>query len=155
MKREITLFLDLDGVLITTKPWNSDDIDEEDGYSLFQPKLVANLNQLLTKWDFKLVLSSSRRKGLSIEAFNQVFQNRGIINKIIDYTSITSEHLSRKQEIELYISEHSVEDFIIIDDDKCLNNLEEKLKNKLVLTQYMLGFNATKLEEAIQKISES
>lgn len=152
MKNKITIFLDLDGVLITTPAWQQDVI-AEDGYSVFKPKLVNNLNTLLTKWDFEIVLSSSRRKAHSLEQFNMYFENRGILHKISAYTPISVEKKSRKEEIEQYIFDNSIQNFLILDDDTSLNNLDKRFKDKLVLTKHMLGFNYEKLEEAIEKIS--
>lgn len=152
MKTQITIFLDLDGVLITTPPWQQDVIGA-DGYSVFKPKLVNNLNTLLSKWDFEIVLSSSRRKTHSLEQFNIFFQNRGIVHEIAAYTPISLEKKSRKEEIEAYIYKNSIQNFLILDDDTSLNNLDKKFKDRLVLTKHMLGFNHEKLEEAIEKIS--
>lgn len=152
MNSKVTLFLDLDGVLIITKSWDQD-MMAEDGYSIFHPMLVKNLNTLLEKWNFEIVLSSSRRKDRSLEEFNQIFRNRGIHHSITAYTPISTENLSRKQEIEKYINENNVQNFIILDDDKCLNELDAASKEKLVLTKTMLGFTKDKLEEAIEKLN--
>lgn len=152
MEKRITLFLDLDGVLITTRPWQQDVLGE-DGYSLFKVKLVANLNKLLKKGRFEILLSSSRRTALPLDKFNRIFENRGIRDKITDYTPISFEKRSRKQELEEYITQNRIKNFLILDDDKSLNGLDKKLKTKLVLTKYMLGFNNEKLEEAIKKVS--
>jgi histidinol phosphatase-like enzyme len=46
MNNALVLFLDLDGVLITTPAWKPDEIDS-DGYSKFEQSCVDNLNQLL------------------------------------------------------------------------------------------------------------
>lgn len=151
MKKRITLFLDLDGVLITTKPWQSDAI-ARDGYSDFQQNLTENFNKFLEFRDFEIILSSSRRRDVSLEKFNEIFQNRGINKKISAYIPVSLEKKTRKQEIEEYIHENLIRDFIILDDDKSLNGLEKKIKVKLVLTKYMLGFNIEKLDEATRKV---
>jgi hypothetical protein len=47
------------------------------------------------------------------------------------------------------------EDFIIIDDDKSLNELLEFLKSKLILTFESIGLTDSLAEEAINKLRNS
>jgi hypothetical protein len=154
MKRRITLFLDLDGVLIITKPWDSD-LMGKDGYSLFKKGLIDNLNELLKVENFAIVLSSARRKNLNLEKFNKVFERRGINQKITSYVPFYSSSKSRKEELERYILEKNINDFIILDDDKSLNALKPFYKKRLILTKQMIGFSKIKLEEAKLKSSKT
>ena len=48
--------------------------------------------------------------------------------------------------------EFKISDFLIIDDDKSLNGLENGIKNKLIGTELTKGFNSEKLKEATEKI---
>lgn len=149
--KKTVLFLDLDGVLITTPSWRKDEMDT-DGYSKFNSKCVENLNTLLETQYFEIWLSSSRRKNKTQQEFNELFSLRGITGNIAGFLPIHKERVSRKEEIETFIKENQITEFLILDDDKSLNGLEVKLKQNLVLTKNLNGFNSEKLFEAIEKI---
>lgn len=151
MKKRITLFLDIDGVLIPAKPWEKVTLDD-DGYSVFHPLMVNNLNKLLEKGSFDIILSSARREKIPINKFNEFFKNRQISQKIVKYTPPASPNKNRKQEIEEYIINNNIKRFLILDDDKSLNDLPHLFKKYLVLTKPMIGFNRPKLYEALEKI---
>ncbi len=145
------LILDLDGVLITTPIWKSDEI-HSDGYSDFNKSCVKNLNQLLDLKEFDIWLSSTRRTTKKITEFNLIFKNRGINNSIIGFLPEYPNCENRKEEILEFISEYKIVDYLIIDDDKSLNGLDNAIKNKLILTELMNGFNSEKLMEAARLI---
>lgn len=147
------LILDLDGVLITTPMWKADEIDS-DGYSKFNEDCVTNLNKFLSDYDFEIWLSSTRRTVKSLVEFNQIFENRNIKRPISGLLPKYPECKSRKDEIARFIKESRISDFLIIDDDKSLNELDEIHKEKLILTELHKGFDMEKLELAIEKIKK-
>ncbi len=147
------LILDLDGVLITTPIWRADEIDS-DGYSKFNINCVDNLNQLLSQSDFEIWLSSTRRTVKTLIEFNKIFENRNIESPIKGFLPEYQECKTRKDEIIKFIKEFKISDFLIIDDDKSLNGLDEDHKKKLILTELQKGFNIEKLEIAIEKIKK-
>ena len=151
MKKLITLILDLDGVLITTPPWRTNEI-AEDGYSAFNIQCVNNLNALLQKGSFSIWLSSSRRAHKSILEFNKIFEFRGVKGKIDGFLPLNTSPSIRHDEVLEFIKIKSPSNFIIIDDDKSLNALPDSYKNKLVLTQCLTGLNEEKLQEALHLI---
>jgi len=151
LKNNKTLILDLDGVLITTPPWKQDTM-HSDGYSEFNESCINNLNRLLTLVEFDIWLSSTRRTTKTLTEFNLIFKNRELRNKIVGFLPEYSCCKSRKEEVIKFIDEYKISDFLIIDDDKSLNGLEDILKENLVLTELMKGFNLEKLNEAIGKI---
>ena len=51
-----------------------------------------------------------------------------------------------------FILEFELSDFLIIDDDKSLYGIDNKMKNKLISTELTKGFNSDKLKEANEKI---
>ena len=55
---------------------------------------------------------------------------------------------NRKEEIQKFISESELTEFLILDDDKSLNGLEIGIKENLILTDLNIGFNTEKLKEA-------
>ncbi|RZS99163.1 HAD domain-containing protein [Aquimarina brevivitae] len=142
-----TLILDLDGVLITNPIWKPDEIDS-DGYSKFNSDCVENLNTLLAMASFEMWLSSTRRTVKSLDDFNRIFKHRNIKQEINGFLPKYPELNSRKEEIVQFLDQFKISDFLIIDDDKSLNGLELLIKEKLVLTEFMKGFNRDKLEEA-------
>lgn len=145
--------MDLDGVLITTPIWKADEMDS-DGYSKFNKDCVAYLNSLLSKYDFDIWLSSTRRTVKTLAEFNKIFKNRNIESEIKGFLPEFPECKTRKDEIIRFIEEFEISDFLIIDDDKSLNGIDENHKEKLILTELQKGFDSMKLEVAIEKIKE-
>lgn len=146
---QITLLLDLDGVLITSPPWRKDEQDT-DGYSKFKQNCVQNLNTLLLKVDFRILLTSSRRKGKTLHEFNEIFARRKIGKPISGFLPVYEDCKNRKEEILQFLKENVVNNFLIIDDDKSLSDLDSEIKNRLVQTEFLLGFNDEKLTEAVR-----
>lgn len=70
MKMDDIILLDLDGVLITDGNWKANDI-HEDGYSDFNCECVIKFNELVEELGYSIVLSSDRRRGVSIEKMNE------------------------------------------------------------------------------------
>jgi hypothetical protein len=146
------LILDLDGVLITTPPWKADEMDS-DGYSKFNQSCIDNLNQLLTVTDFEIWLSSTRRTVKKLTDFNLIFAYRKITKPITGFLPEYQNCRNRKDEILEFINETVISDYLIIDDDKSLNGLEDSFKENLILTELIKGFDQDKLESAINKIN--
>ena len=148
----VNLILDLDGVLITTPPWKPDEI-MEDNYSKFNEECVKNLNSLLSLLPTCIWLSSTRRLNKTLEEFNQIFQTRKIKNSIEGFLPNNTDLKTRKQEVESFIKQNNLKNYLIIDDDKSLNELDSKIKKQLVQTTFLQGFNKEKLEESIKKLN--
>ncbi len=142
----LTIILDLDGVLITTPPWKKDDM-HVDGYSEFNRACVSRLNKILDNVSFEIWLSSTRRAGKTIIEFNRIFENRGLKGQISGYLPII-ENCSRKEEVQHFIQQKKLSDYLIIDDDKSLNDLPFEIKKRTVLTEYMKGFDDEAYREA-------
>lgn len=146
----IKLILDIDGVLITTPSWKPD-ILHADGYSDFNLECVKNLNHLLSKYDLEIWLSSTRRTRKSIDEFNEIFKNRGIKQDIVGFLPSADNYMSRKDEVESFLNLHKYKNFLVIDDDKSLN--EFKYRERLILTELTHGFDGDKLNEALNILS--
>jgi hypothetical protein len=147
----IILLLDLDGVLITTPPWKADKMDS-DGYSSFNNSCVDNMNKLLKTSSFEIWLSSSRRKHKSLEEFNTIFSNRGIMQSIHGFLPKYEYCKNRKEELEQFLSEREIVNYLIIDDDKSLHSLDNKFDGKVIHTLLQTGFNEEKLNEALKML---
>lgn len=145
--------MDLDGVLITTPIWKADEMDS-DGYSKFNINCVNNLNKLLSQSNFEIWLSSTRRIVKTLTEFNSIFKNRNIESEIKGFLPDYRECKTRKDEIIRFIEEFRISDFLIIDDDKSLNELDKNYKEKLILTELQKGFDNEKFKLAIGKIKK-
>ncbi|WP_421948873.1 HAD domain-containing protein [Phaeodactylibacter xiamenensis] len=145
------IFLDLDGVLINPFPAWKPDEEDRDGYARFNPDCTAHLRTLLEAYPaLKIVISSSRRVGKSLEELEAIFAFRGIKNKVIGKIPEPGEqYLSRAEEIVQYVGQQGLRHFLILDDDRSLLQLPTAYAPYLVLTEYRAGFDEACLEKAI------
>lgn len=119
------VFLDFDGVLnhelfyrTAKRPFTSveDQID---------PDSVGRLNTLLTATDAKVVVSSTWRKGRTVEELQRILVAKGFTGEVIGKTEdLRSEHCLRGNEIYLWLEQYrdivgSSEEarYVILDDD--------------------------------------
>jgi len=118
------IILDLDGV-ITTHPNETDNL-HKDGYSDFNPVCVKNLNSILKDTGYDIVLSSARRSNVDIDKMNEYFRARGVDKEIISYVPLySSDYVWYNREIEKFIEDFDVVNYLIIDDDKSLSGASE------------------------------
>lgn len=141
------IILDLDGVLITTPTWKADEMDS-DGYSTFNKKCVENFNILTQNLDCELWISSTRRMNKNLQEFREIFFNRNIKSEIKGFLPKGNYQISRLTEIEGFLSHKPINNFLILDDDSTLYNLEAKYKRFWVQTNLIIGFDSEKLKEA-------
>jgi len=147
------ILLDLDGVLITTPSWKPDNL-HEDGYSDFNREAVQNLNILLSEVDAELWLSSTRRLGKTLEEFNLIFSNRNIQQSIKGFLPAGTLGENRLIEVEAFLDHEFPKNFLILDDDTSLNELEDYRKKFWVKTDRLIGFNEEKLREALVLVNQ-
>ena len=144
-------FLDIDGVMVPAKGWKSPEF-LNDGFPAFSSKATSTLQNSISEED-TIMLTTSHKAKFSIEEWKSIFKNRGIhIEKIISLPENLN-NLSRKDEIvNWFIVNNPDEDFVIIDDDKSLNELPDFLKENLVQTSPYIGLTEVHLER-IKSIS--
>ena len=136
------IFLDIDGVMAPAKSWQRPDI-LEDGFVDFSSKAVSVLQDVLAQnADTTIILSTSHKSRFSLNQWKIVFERRGLrVNKIQSLNDNT-DFQSRKIEILNWFASNDIdEDFIIIDDDKSLNDLPTFYKDRLILTSSLVGLN--------------
>lgn len=147
VRRLNVVFLDIDGVLNTPENackryegWkNGTDKSRDEFGQLFCPKACLNLEYLCHTAEAKVVVSSTwRRAGLT--KMQTMFQMRGIDIDIIDITPDFRQRglIQRGEEIEAWLKENEVDNYVIIDDDT--DFLPEQLSN-FVNTDFEDGFN--------------
>ena len=136
------IFLDIDGVMAPAKSWQRPDI-LEDGFVDFSSKAVSVLQDVLAQnADTTIVLTTSHKSRFSLSQWKLIFERRGLrVNKIQSLNDNT-DFQSRKIEILNWFASNDIdEDFIIIDDDKSLNDLPTFYKDRLILTSSLVGLN--------------
>lgn len=134
------LLLDIDGVMVQAAPWKKVDI-HTDGFFEFLPNAINHLKEIISETGASIVLTTSHKSTYSLEKWEEIFRNRGIVAKI-DKLDDNAELLSRKDEILNWLSKIGhPEDFVILDDDKSLHDLPANLKEKVVFTQPLIGLN--------------
>ena len=131
-------FLDIDGVMVPAKGWKSPEF-LDDGFPAFSKKAIQTLQKLISEKD-TVMLTTSHKSKFSIEEWKNIFKNRGINVEKIKTLPANIGNLSRKDEIVNWFSGNSVDDnFVIIDDDKSLNDLPDFLKDNLIQTSSHVG----------------
>ena len=148
------IFLDIDGVL-NSNQWLRHRIDvlkRDRIYNGDFPKGTVNeLNYLIEKYDFKIVISSSWREQKTIEELKHHFINEGIKSEIIGSTPILRN--TRGNEIQKWLDEtqFNIESYIILDD----NNDMELLSENLVLIDSDTGLNANYRDQIMRIINKN
>jgi hypothetical protein len=132
------ILLDIDGVMLPAASWRTTE-NLSDGFPGFTKHAVKNLKKLLSETHASIVLISTHKTRFSNSEWRNIFRNRGI-EATIDVLENENDS-NRKDEIVNWYNTHSNEDFIIIDDDKSLNDLPERIKHNLVQTKSLVGFN--------------
>lgn len=143
------ILLDIDGVMVPAKSWTTPPF-LKDGFYMFNSKSVEALNEIITKTDATILLTTSHKYSFSLEKWTTLFTNRGIKVKNIDRLPKNTNHISRSEEIINWFSNSkNVQDFVILDDDKSLNNLPELLKKRLVQTLPLIGLTHSHIKDSL------
>jgi len=140
------VFLDIDGVMVPAKSWTNPEL-LNDGFPAFSSEAIAALQAIISN-DTIIVLTTSHKANYSLEQWKQIFENRGIFVEKIQSLEANTDNLNRRDEIlRWFVGKNLNDGFVIIDDDKSLNDLPEHLKSKLVLTHAMVGLTREQVAE--------
>lgn len=144
------ILLDIDGVMVPANSWKKPEF-LADGFPVFNSKSVKALQKIISETDASLLLTTSHKSKYSISQWRNIFKSRGINAKHIYRLSSNSLMSSRKDEILDWYTARLTPDeqFVIIDDDKLLNNLPGNIKRNLVLTSPSVGLTEELAENAI------
>ena len=127
------IFLDIDGVMVPAKGWKSPEF-LNDGFPAFSSRSTSALRSLISEGG-TVMLTTSHKSNFSIDEWKAIFRNRGIDIENIQSLPSNVNNVSRKDEIVNWFSINNLNgDFVIIDDDKSLNELPNFLKDNLVQT---------------------
>ncbi len=147
------IFLDIDGVMVPAKSWSSPEI-LNDGFAAFTSKSVNVLNSIITDDDI-VMLTTSHKANYTIVEWKNIFNKRGLRIKNIQRLPENSNYLTRKDEITNWFNLNEwPQQFVILDDDKSLNDLSLNIKNNLVQTSKEVGLTNIHLQE-IKSILEN
>ena len=139
------LLLDIDGVMVPAKGWKTPEL-LSDGFPSFSDKSTITIQSLISN-DVTIMLTTSHKAKFSIQEWKSIFKRRGIIVEKIKSLPENINNLNRKDEIVHWFNSKNIdEDFVIIDDDKSLNDLPNFLKEHLVLTSPYVGLTEEHLE---------
>ena len=139
------LFLDIDGVMVPAKGWKTPEL-LEDGFPAFSKSSTTILQRLITQ-DVTVMLTTSHKARYSLDEWKDIFKNRGINIENIQSLPANGEFISRKEELINWFKLNQVDsNFVIIDDDKSLQDLPVFLKANLVQPSPTVGLNETHLE---------
>ncbi len=154
------LLLDFDGVLITTPSWRKV-ARLDDGFLAFKPQCAYNIAEVVTSYSAEIVLTTTHRIHYDNTTWQQLLENRGIITHKVSKINEVKHHFeigNRCDEIMQWVEQqnniNNNTDFIIIDDDKSLNNLLPNIKNKWIQTDFMLGFTDELKEITLQNLKQ-
>jgi len=147
------LFLDIDGVMVPARSWQSPEL-LNDGFPAFSLKAVHVLQNLISE-DTTVMLTTSHKSRFTIEQWKEIFQKRGLQVDKLKSLEDNNNCQSRKDEVLNWFNLNKVsEEFIIIDDDKSLNDLPTYLKEKLILTSPLIGLTDIHLNEINALLSQ-
>ena len=108
----------------------------------FLQNIAKQLNLLLELGDYKdeLILTTTHRFKYTLQEWIVLFRSRGIkVNSLERIETDLNSFPTRRDEIIDWISHHNIEEYLIIDDDKSLNTLSDKMKSNLILTDSYFG----------------
>jgi hypothetical protein len=143
------ILLDIDGVMVPANGWKRPEF-HSDGFAQFHPKAVRALNKIIDQTHASLILTTSHKSNYTSKVWKAMFAARGIKVPEVATLPVNNSGLSRKEELQHWLSSSSHDDnFIIIDDDKSLNDLPLQLKERLVLTNGSVGLTEPLADYAI------
>ena len=127
MNSKYHIFLDIDGVLATSHQYYTNRKKWHEMYDCyrFDEKCVKVFNEILSKIDPVIILSSDWKEKYSIEIMNEIFKWNAVNAVVTDITSnlwgvkfksVAQLQDCRADEILLYVHEHQIENWLAIDD---------------------------------------
>ncbi len=141
------IFLDVDGVLNSQNKlielYNKTHKSHSGMNFPFDENCFENLKILVEETNSKIVITSTWRKYQEkIKLLNSILDKYNLKQEVIGYIPILNQ--KREYEIKEYIKSNNVENFVIIDDIKDMNDLNEYL----VITTYKTGLTKENVEQA-------
>lgn len=144
--RGMLILLDIDGVMVPAHSWKAPPL-LADGFPAFSAPSVTALNTLLTP-DTTLVITSSHKSKYNLHEWKGIFDRRGINTTQLTCLPDNETYLSRKAELERWHSLNNITlPFVIIDDDTQLHALPPVLKQRLIITEPLVGLTESHVKQ--------
>jgi hypothetical protein len=131
------IFLDIDGVVAPIRRW--------DRYGDLERACVEVLNEIASRGDADVVVSSTWRHGKSVAELQDVLEAAGFTGSVVDKTPVGAPGSARGDEIAAWLAENAVTGFVIIDDHVDMGGLADHL----VLTHPAHGLRPADASRAI------
>lgn len=113
--RRSVIFLDIDGVLNSTRYWWANKPLPMNQAGAIDPVAVARLNTIIGETGAAVVLSSWWRTN-SYPVVQEMLRERGFVGELVGQTPVKLES-PRHAEIAEWLGENACERFVVIDDD--------------------------------------
>jgi len=142
------ILLDFDGVMIPSKPWKPVPL-MSDGFYEFNSSAIDNLNRIVNETGAEIILITSHKTSYPNCEWVKMFESRNILGSVsrLDDDLI---HSKRINEVLNWCETNKSNKFVILDDDKSLNDLPHIIKSHLVLCDSGVGLTEEKVELAIK-----
>ena len=131
------IFLDIDGVLAPIRRW--------DRYGDLDPECIEVLNEIATRGDADVVVSSTWRYGRTVAELQEILEEAGFTGSVVDKTPIGESGADRGEEIAAWLSANAVTGFVIIDDHVAMG----ALNTHLIVTHPARGLQPADVPHAI------
>ena len=149
------LLLDIDGVLETSPSWKQPEFLEDKFYK-FNENSRKNFIEVINKINPEIILTTTHRINYNLTKWNKIFELRGInVSKIskINNAKKATDIKKRNVEIEEWFLNNRTAEFLILDDDKILNELTDNLKNRWIQIDPMLGITESIRDQILERIN--
>ncbi len=134
--------------MVTTPSWKKIEfLDDE--LSKFNERAVNNLLKIISETGASIVLTTSHKFSFTLTEWKNIFNKRGIEINSLERLENNLQNLSRKDEILNWFNKGVSQSFVIIDDDKSLNDLPYNIKSKCVITSSLIGLDDEATTHAI------
>lgn len=125
MDKNSYIFLDIDGVLVTSNQYYSKKLYSKYNCCRFDKKCVSVFNEIINEFNPIIILSSDWKNHFNIDEINNIFRFNDvntIINNItpnlwgVKFKSIKELEICRANEILKYVDDNNIKNYIAIDD---------------------------------------
>lgn len=119
------IFLDIDSVLVVDTQYFTGKLHPKYNCYAFDKKCVKVLNEILEKTSSIIIVSSDWKHHYNIDTLNEIFKDNGVNDIIVDvtgsswgvmFTSLQQLDECRAYEINKYVKEHEITNWVAIDD---------------------------------------
>jgi hypothetical protein len=120
-------------------------IREWDRYGDLDPACIQVLNEIVTRGQADVVVSSTWRYGKTVAELQEMLEGQGFTGHVVDTTPTGTPGAERGEEIAAWLAEHDVSGYVIIDDHVGMGELH----SHLVQTQPAHGLQPADAPRAI------